>query len=164
MKGGNERITDYLVGEAPEMVMSLSVLGQFVSWSTPMQRPVTLREYIASRSPQSVRESLNITPLGSTEPVKKADELTDEELQQLTLVRMRQGGNVSLAVGSRSYSNEDLINEVEQSTDLGRRLMDGTRMNGRLIQRLVDTGKMSFADIPTSKGKELTIRLPDFHF
>lgn len=160
-----ERTVTGLVSEAPEIVLSLSVLDQYVSWSATDQKPVTLREYIAARSPQSVREALRITSQENIVSIKRADELTDKELQKLTIERIcQEKGDALLYIEGVGYSKEARIKEVEQNTEVGSRLVRAAQMNAELIQKLIDAGKASFSEISTRKKEGKVINLPDFNF
>ena len=170
MLGPEQRMNE-LISSAPEMVMPPSFLDQVISWSSPagglasQGRPVTVREYIQTRSPEHVRVLLEI-PFSEDDTVKKAAELTDEELRELTLVIVRSGNdNVSLVVGNRSYSKQDRITAVEQGTALGGRLMEGTRRERGFLQTLIDTGKIRIGRRePVRKQGEFDIDLADFDF
>lgn len=165
-----ERGVKVLIEGAPEMVMSPSFLDQPISWHTEPGKPVSegrvvvIREYIASRSPQSVRESLSI-PLSEDITVKKADELTDEELRELTLAILRKGRDDAYLVvfGKGTYSKQQHIAEVERGTELGRRTINGTRLNVALIQGIIDSGKLRISE-ECDSGQNSDIVLPDFNF
>lgn len=167
-----ERRIGGFIEEAPEMVMPPSFLDQPTSWYVEPGKPVsegrvvTIKEYIASRAPQTVRDTLGIPP-SEGNPVKGADELPDDELRELTLVILRGGRDDEfLAVlGSGSYSKQEHIAEVERGTALGRQTMDGTRLNVALIQRLIDSGKLRISEEePDGKRDVFDIDLPDFDF
>jgi hypothetical protein len=151
-----------VLAAAPALALPAAALDQTVGWSAERQRPVSLREYIASRAPRSVRLALHVDRSEATAPVKRATELTDEELRETTCAILREGteGTKLAILGQGLFSAEELEREVREGTPLGIRLQKATKRHLALLQGLVEAGKLR----SVRDGDQPAPALPAFEF
>jgi hypothetical protein len=151
-----------LVESAPDLELTKEALHQIVSWSSKGETPITLGEYIAAVGPPPIAEQLKSSfAAPKPEGAKRVLELSEDELEQVVCLRLRQGTpNLRVAVmGEGDYSIDDLIIEVKNRTSVGLRMMQATVRSIALVESLVDAGKLHLTD---GSGPTKSPKSPDF--
>lgn len=140
-----------------------SALAQTVGWSSERERPISLREFVAARAPQSAREALRVSPEEATEPVKRVTDLNEEELRETTCAVLREApaDETVVIVGTGELSTGELIRQVRAGTELGQELISATRSHIDLLEQLVETGKLSGLE---PDGEDFSIKVLEFPF
>ncbi len=145
---------------APELNLSKDALDQTVSWSS--EGAVSLGYYVSVRVPQLAHIlSVEHKPDEPDKSVVPVDQLSNEDLKRVVRARLDEGtdDDTRLAVlGGGIYSIEDLKQEIDKETELGRRLLAAERRNIGLIERLAEAGKIRPSNV------EPSIDVPEFEF
>ncbi len=147
------------IESAPEFTLPDSALQQPVAWAQ-VTGLISLREFIAFHGTDRTREAFGILPEEAMEPVKKVDELTDQELMETVCARLRIGTdeNSRIAIVDQgNWSIDEIIEQVREGISSGPRILEADRRNIGLLESLIEAGKL------TGPGEPKPLR-PDFPF
>ncbi len=86
---------------------------------------------------------LGVEPYSGQDPVKRADELDDEEMRNVVAEVYSQDSGEGLISGDRSYSPEQILEEVRAGSEFGVRMLDMHRREMGLLEKLFETGKIT---------------------
>lgn len=149
------------IDSAAEFTLPHIALERTASWSSRDNKPVTLRELIASRFPAAAQK-LGIQSLDTTaEQVKRVGELIEEELKEVACAQLTSGTERSnLWIEGQSYTPDELVKHVRAGTGVGHRIVTNRRRSMFVLEKLIEKGKL----IGISDEPPAPIRLPDFDF
>lgn len=111
-----------------------------VGWDSKSNKFYSLRDFIGSRAAETAKR-FGSTP--SDVSVKRVTELTPEELQQTVVERLRRvSKGLRVAIGSQDFSMNELIQEVESSSQIGNFVLQANKSHIDLIEGLAEEGKL----------------------
>ena len=127
----------------PDFTLPESALQQPVSWDK-QRGLVSLREFIAFHGPERTRQAFGILPEEVIGPVKKAYELTEDELLETACARIRIGTeDLSIAVtGVGSFTIDEVIDQMRHGVGVGPRLLESTTEGLLSLEGLIEAGKL----------------------
>lgn len=148
------------IERAPGIKIPAKALQQVIGWSTELSQPVLLREYVAARAPEYVRVNLKVPPVKTGLVVKRANELTDEEIHKTALeILKNEHNNYRVVSGDGDFSPAELTDQVATRTGLGPGLVIALMRHIEVMESLVDTGRITGILAPGEKLPE-----PEFPF
>ncbi len=134
-----------------ELITELEIppraLDQIVGWSAKEKKTYTLRNFVASRAPETAKR-FELTESDSLSCVKRITELTEQELKRTVCESLRRGSTdmkvgVMGSVGEKKdFSKEELVKEVEKGTQTGNAVIEAYKLDIDLIERLAEKGKL----------------------
>ena len=152
-----------LVQSAPNLELEPIAFQQTVGWSRD-NKSISLRQYIASRAPQTAQ----LLHIGSEEAtdelVARVEDLDESELREVVCARLQEGTNDAriAIVGEHDLSIDELIDQVRARTELGHSFILSTKRSIGLLEQLAEAGKIRISK--DSKSSIPSIKLPDFTF
>ncbi len=131
-----------LVDIAPEMKVGLAFLDRVASWSTEEHRGIPLRALIGARMPD-VADRIGVQRFVPEAYIKRAHELTGAELKEIVCLQVRgMPEGESIYSGDIAIPASQLEDEVRNGTPTGIRLIEATRRSLRVIEQLLEDGKI----------------------
>jgi hypothetical protein len=141
----DRHIVEQIISSAEEARLPRSVLAYPVSVDTENDTIVSLQSYISVNLPEKAAE-FGLDIVQRETGYKSPYDLIPSEKITMTIARLIVGGDGVLAVGGQSFTRDQQIEEVNNNSPIGRRIVETTVRGAHMQVRLVEEGKVTFED------------------
>lgn len=120
-----------------------------------------LKDLMAQEAPVNVKAAFHMESAEAPKSrVKSVNDLKDEDLTKLTVnvIENSDPGETLSVVGVGEFNREELIRQVNEGTDLGRRMIQAVRLNAQFLENAMKAGKVK------QKEAAKKVTLPEFDF
>jgi hypothetical protein len=104
----------------------------------------TVGNLIAERAPQSIRALFGKAAPNCAAHVRPVNSLPHKALQRLAIeiVRRSDPTHRVAAIGLGDYSRDELVEQIDQNTAVGSRIIDAIRLRSAFVEAAVTAGKI----------------------